>query len=228
VQTADKPCDHYSGNLCGGFGGSLTCDHCGWDRFQHHAKRATRLDELFGKYDLPTPKDTKWMQACFRLAPLFSTCAKRQYFSFVLAPDGSIAGGGYNGAPSGMQHCVDGGCPRFQRGSAPGSNYDDCVAVHAEENALLRSSPDRRKDGTLYVNGPPCFGCAKKITASGVVRVVIVDDPSYAQAKEGWEFMRRAGLEVAVLDPARFVLEEANQKMDSATLRERAKQGSAT
>lgn len=29
------PCDSYFGNLCGGFGGTLDCHGCGWDRFEH-------------------------------------------------------------------------------------------------------------------------------------------------------------------------------------------------
>lgn len=31
----DEPCDSYFGNVCSGFGGSLICDFCGWDMFDH-------------------------------------------------------------------------------------------------------------------------------------------------------------------------------------------------
>lgn len=31
----DKPCDGYWGNVCSGFGGSLTCKRCGWERDEH-------------------------------------------------------------------------------------------------------------------------------------------------------------------------------------------------
>lgn len=32
---ADKPCEAYFGNVCSGFGGSLTCYRCGWERHEH-------------------------------------------------------------------------------------------------------------------------------------------------------------------------------------------------
>lgn len=31
----ETPCDTYFGNVCSGFGGSLTCDLCGWDMYDH-------------------------------------------------------------------------------------------------------------------------------------------------------------------------------------------------
>jgi dCMP deaminase len=199
-----EPCKSYRGNLCSGFGGETICDFCGWDRFEHKGRGISLEDIQSAWYDIPTPKQKKWMEISFFSASKLSTCGKRQYCAYILAPDGSVAGVGYNGGPSGLTHCVDGGCPRLAAGSAPGSNYDDCIAIHAEENALMRSTPERRAGGTLIVNGPPCFGCAKKMCNSGLSQVVIVDDPSYAQASAGWEFMRKAGLEVIILDPDLF------------------------
>lgn len=32
---ADEPCESYFGNVCSGFGGSLTCYGCGWDMYDH-------------------------------------------------------------------------------------------------------------------------------------------------------------------------------------------------
>jgi hypothetical protein len=32
---APKPCESYFGNVCSGFGGSLTCFRCGWHKFDH-------------------------------------------------------------------------------------------------------------------------------------------------------------------------------------------------
>lgn len=149
-------------------------------------------------------KDKAWMDICYYSASQLSTCGKRQYCSIVLAADGSVAGMGYNGAPPGMQHCVDGGCPRFQEGSVPGSNYDNCVSIHAEENAIIRSSPERRAGGSLYINGTPCFGCAKKICNSGIARAIVVDDPSYPAGAESYKFIFKAGIDVLLLDPSMF------------------------
>lgn len=100
--------------------------------------------------------------------------------AMILDENGYVVGVGYNGAPSGLTHCIDGGCPRLNQGSAPGSSYDNCVSVHAEINALVNtSSRDSRMGGTLYVNGEPCYSCAKAVANSGISEVVYTSDPDY-------------------------------------------------
>lgn len=141
-----------------------------------------------------TVKEAKWMEACVRLAPLFSTCAKRQYFAVVLAPNGRVAGIGYNGSPPGMGHCTDGHCPRMQEGSANGSSYDNCIAQHAEAGALLWSDQALRQGGTLIVNGPPCMGCAKLIASSGVARLIYKPDSAYVAWSDIEAFLAAAGV----------------------------------
>ena len=146
------------------------------------------------------PHEVKWLRACRMLAPLFSTCSRRQYFAVVLAPNKRVAGIGYNGAPAGMSHCVDGGCPRSSSTVTPGSAYDSpegfCVAQHAEAGALLWSDPAVRRGGTLVVNGPPCLECARLIASSGVRRVVHLDDPGYTNWSAIEGFLAAAGVEV--------------------------------
>lgn len=150
------------------------------------------------------PHEVKWLEACRLLAPMFSTCSRRQYFAVVLAPNKRVAGIGYNGAPAGMAHCVDGGCPRANSNVDHGSAYDAgdgfCVAQHAEAGALLWSDPAVRRDGTLVVNGPPCLECARLIASSGVRRVVHLLDPEYSQWPGIVEFLGQAGVEVCGVD----------------------------
>lgn len=81
---------------------------------------------------------------------------------------------GYNGAPSGDTHCTDGGCPRGKltyEQLEPGTAYDNCVALHAEMNALLRAG-EKANGAVLYITRSPCDWCSKIIRSSGVVRVV--------------------------------------------------------
>lgn len=141
-------------------------------------------------------KDMKYMIWAMHGAKLFTRCAKRQYMAIITSPQGRVIGTGYNGAPSGMKECTDGGCPRFLEGAEAGSNYDRCVSVHAEENALLFSDFQARQGGTLYVNGPPCFGCAKKIANSGLKRLVYIADDSYADWPRVQTFLETAGIEL--------------------------------
>jgi dCMP deaminase len=128
-------------------------------------------------------KDLQWITACEKLAPIFSTCDKRQYASFVITSSGRVAGFGYNGSPPGHTHCAEAPCPRLSADVQPGSPYDSgagrCISVHAEANALLYCDLVSRNGATLYVNGPPCPDCAKLILACGIARVVHSHDDRY-------------------------------------------------
>jgi dCMP deaminase len=106
-----------------------------------------------------TNKNKQYIQLCSSASSIFSTCGKKQYAAVLVDKYDHIVGMGYNGGPRGFPHCKDGGCPRLEQMSINGSNYDNCIAVHAEANALLHSnySSEPKK---IYVNGPPCFSCA--------------------------------------------------------------------
>lgn len=60
---------------------------------------------------------------------------------------------------------------------SPGSSYDtgagQCVAVHAEINALLDVSDRQRLvDSTMFVTDAPCDGCLKIIKNTAIARIV--------------------------------------------------------
>jgi dCMP deaminase len=144
----------------------------------------------------PNSRELKWLRSCVHLSKTFSTCAKRQYFAVILMPNGRVAGVGYNGSPPGIAHCTDGACPRLSANSPNGSTYDNCIAQHAEANAIIWSDPALRTNGTLIVNGPPCFGCAKQIASSGISRVVFSPDSSYNDWETVRVFLENCGIEV--------------------------------
>jgi dCMP deaminase len=144
--------------------------------------------------------ERNWLKACVQLAPTFSTCAKRQYFAVILGTNKRVVGTGYNGSPPGFVHCVDGGCPRMQQGSANGTNYDNCISQHAEAGALLWSDPAMRQGGTLIVNGPPCMGCAKLIASSGIKRLVYMEDPSYSDWGTVLNFLHQCHITTSSID----------------------------
>lgn len=142
-----------------------------------------------------TPKDEKYLAWCREGAKQFSTCAKRQYCALLVDTRGHLIGMGYNGGPKGYPHCTDGACPRLHEPSDRALLYDNCIAVHAEANALLHSDYTARREGfTLYVNGHPCFGCAKLIANSGAKRLVSVTDVEYPLWAKVREFLESAGV----------------------------------
>lgn len=151
---------------------------------------------MSGSYCNLTPltrKDFQYMELCFSMASIFSTCSKRQYGAILVDSVGHVVGIGYNGGPSGFEHCRDGGCPRLIENSPNGSNYDNCIAVHAEANALLHSDYSA-KPTKLYVNGPPCFSCAKLIANTTIKAVYYSEDPNYKDWESVRQFLDKAGI----------------------------------
>ena len=62
--------------------------------------------------------------------------------------------------------------------------------------ALPISDPALRVGGTLIVNGPPCFGCAKQIASSGISRVVFSPDASYQDWNTVKTFLENCGIKL--------------------------------
>jgi dCMP deaminase len=137
-------------------------------------------------------KDTQFLEFCKKTAEIFSTCAKRQYACILVDDRDRVVGIGYNGGPSGSEHCKDGACPRLQENSPSGSNYDNCISIHAEQNALLNKIGNPYR---VYINGQPCFTCAKMIVNSGARFVYYIRDESYAQSGMTNQFMKDHGVE---------------------------------
>ena len=78
-----------------------------------------------------------------------STCLRRQYGA-VIVKDDQIISTGYNGSARGEDNCCDVGyCWREAHNVPHGEQYEKCVAVHAEDNAI--SQAGRESIGaTLY------------------------------------------------------------------------------
>jgi dCMP deaminase len=113
-----------------------------------------------------------------------SNCVRRQHGA-VIVHKRRICSTGYNGPPSGHAHCDVGACPRARSEAVSGWGHDNCIAIHAEANAILYSSPEEREGATIYITGAPCFGCAKLIANSGISEVV-----TEGELYEGWDSVR--------------------------------------
>jgi len=114
-----------------------------------------------------------------------STCLRRQVGA-ILVMDKHILTTGYNGAPSGLQHCLDIGCLREQLKVPPGERHELCRGLHAEMNALLQASRYGIKisGATLYTTTYPCSLCAKMLVTAGIQRIVTITDYPDPLAKD--------------------------------------------
>ena len=111
-----------------------------------------------------------------------STCLRRQYGAVIVKND-EIVATGYNGAPRGDENCCDVGvCWREAHGIPHGEQYEKCVAVHAECNAIISASRNEMLGSTLYLYGfengtpmkapVPCVMCARMIKNAGITTVI--------------------------------------------------------
>lgn len=106
-------------------------------------------------------------------ASLRSSCERSKVGAVVVNEDHIVVSLGYNDSPAGAPGCES--CPRRISDCATGSSYDNCVSIHAEQNALLFSSRESRINSTIYVTKKPCITCKKLISGSGITRIVWSD-----------------------------------------------------
>ena len=127
-----------------------------------------------------------------------STCLRR-HVGAVLVKDKRILATGYNGAPSGIEHCLEAGCLREQLGIPSGERHELCRALHAEQNAMIQAALHgvSTKGATLYCTNLPCVICSKMLINAGIVKVVYQEDYPDELADE---MLTAAGIERLQLD----------------------------
>jgi dCMP deaminase len=101
-----------------------------------------------------------------------STCTRR-YVGAILVRDKRILSTGYNGAPTGISHCLDVGCLREQQGIPSGERHELCRGLHAEQNAIIQAALQGTtvEGSTLYCTNMPCAICTKMLINSKITEV---------------------------------------------------------
>jgi len=104
-----------------------------------------------------------------------STCLRRHYGAIIVDADNRIVATGYNGAARGEKECLEvGTCWREENNIPHGQQYEKCVAVHAEANAIINCDPKYfNGTSTIYIYGcdkdnnicdaSPCLMCDRMI-----------------------------------------------------------------
>ena len=123
--------------------------------------------------DTRIPEDEYYMRIAMAVRARANCLGNR--VGAIIVRENRIISTGYNGTPSGMQNCLEGGCHRCScRDEYPaGVGYDLCICVHAEQNALLSAARFgiSVQGGTAYTTLQPCFGCLKEMLQAKIEKV---------------------------------------------------------
>jgi dCMP deaminase len=121
-----------------------------------------------------------------------STCRRKQ-IGAVIVPKRGIALIGYNGAPSGLAHCLDVGCLIGPDGG--------CIRTqHAEANAIAWAAREgvALDRATMYTTISPCLACAKMIINAGIKWVFYLEQ---YRDEHPLQYLQDAGVTVAIHYP---------------------------
>ncbi len=145
------------------------------------------------------PWDTYFMDITI-LVSKRSTCTRRAVGA-ILVKNKQILASGYNGAPTGVQHCSVTGCLREALKVPSGERHELCRGIHAEQNAIIQAALHGTsiKGATLYCTNLPCSICAKMIINAGINRIVYLS--GYADTMSE-EMLAEVGVEVIKFNPA--------------------------
>ena len=146
---------------------------------------------------MPTPDSRPdWDTYFMSIAKVIATranCSRRKVAAVIVA-DHRIISTGYNGTPRGIKNCFDGGCPRCSGHVKSGASLEECVCVHAEQNAICQAAyyGIRLAGSTIYVTLTPCLTCAKMIINAGIREVVYTGE--YAFDEQSRKLLADAGV----------------------------------
>ena len=107
-----------------------------------------------------------------RIVSMRSTCLRRNVGA-VIIKDKRILASGYNGAPSGLKHCIEVSCLRERMNIASGERHELCRGLHAEQNAIIQAAYHgvSINGAQLYCTHLPCSICIKMLINSGIQEI---------------------------------------------------------
>ena len=131
------------------------------------------------------PKKEIYYLEIAKSVSLRSPCIRRKYGAIIVKDD-VIVSAGYNGTARGVVNCFEVGCLKDVLNLPHNKSYEECPAVHAEENAIINAARSGNSvlGGTLFIAGfdkegnlaeaIPCDRCKRAIINAGIEKVVIL------------------------------------------------------
>jgi len=118
------------------------------------------------------PSWEEYFMSITNLVAQRATCIRRKVGA-VLVRDRRLIATGYNGAPSGISHCLTVGCLREQQGIPSGERHELCRGLHAEQNAIIQAALHgvSVRGSSLFCTNMPCAICSKMLINAGIERI---------------------------------------------------------
>ncbi|MEE9567438.1 MAG: cytidine/deoxycytidylate deaminase family protein [Desulfobacteria bacterium] len=127
-----------------------------------------------------------------------STCRRRRVGAITVR-DKRILATGYNGAPTGLPHCLDIGCLREELEIPSGERHELCRGLHAEQNVIIQAAYHgvSVEGATLYCTNLPCSICSKMLINAGIRDIIYKE--GYADSMTE-EMLSAAGVKLIQID----------------------------
>ena len=128
-----------------------------------------------------------------------STCLRRKVGA-IAVKDKRILATGYNGAPTGLAHCLETGCLRQRLEVPSGQRHEICRGLHAEQNVIIQAATYgiHLCDAALYCTHHPCSACAKMLINCRIKQIYYAD--SYPDELAS-SLLEEAGIPASHLNP---------------------------
>ncbi|CAG9324702.1 DCD1_1 [Blepharisma stoltei] len=163
-------------------------------------------DELYNEIralDILNPEHLRpsWDTYFMRLAEMAATrtnCMKGGTGA-IIVKENRIISTGYNGTPTGIPNCYEGGCEKCNSDIETPENQEDCMCAHSELNAVLLAGNGSCKGATIYSTVFPCLLCTKAIIQSGITRLVYGEEMANFELSQ--QFCAHVGIDVEKHSP---------------------------
>lgn len=113
----------------------------------------------------------RWMKLASYMTTK-SSCVRR-HVGAVIANKDQLLAYGYNHTPDNIPQCTIDTCIRKVNNIASGTRHEMCLAVHAEQNALLYALKHQKNvvGATIYITDSPCIICTKLLINAGIKKI---------------------------------------------------------
>lgn len=101
-----------------------------------------------------------------------ASCPRKQCGAIIVDEQKILLSTGYNGPPSKLTNCTEVSCGAELDESG---NTENCLALHAEHNAIYFARDKIEKAHTMYCTYSPCLKCALEILQTPIKQVIFME-----------------------------------------------------